>query len=317
MKDRLPAFLQKLFQSSENQVFAGIAIYAEFIRVVKLQQEEQEWASVVVKEYPVERPESVNKVIKFLITDAELEDVPSVIVIPSDKVQSAQIELSELPEVDIQAALPWKVKELVSIPTNDMVCDYLAMDIQPSGQAPKAQVIATQRSYLEFILAPLHDANVPVVAITTEQLVLARMQSTKDAAQLLYVQHANTAAILLILKNQQICFARKIRGTDSLVNMTAEQVTEYGADMVAIEMQRSIDYYESQLKQPPIKDVLVAVAGPHEALLGELLNTSLPVKTKVVPYAGINDTTGAMSLSFLTAYGAALYAKQENLADAS
>lgn len=313
MKDRLPAFLQKLFPQKNAVEFAGIAIYPETIRIVKLKQVEQDWVCVLVKEYPVDRPEVTNKVLKFLITDAELEGVPSVIVIPSDKVESAQIELSDLPEVDIQASLPWKVKELVSIPPQDMICDYLAMDIQPSGQAPKAQVIATHRSYLDFILAPLHDAKVPVIAITTEQLVLARMQSTKDAAQLLFIQHTNTAAILLILKNQRICFARKIRGTDAVINMSEAEIVDYGAEMVAIEMQRSIDYFESQLKQPPIKNAMIALAGPNEALLAAELNKSLPVPSLVVPYSGITDETGAMSLSFVSAYGAALFAKQEGV----
>lgn len=313
MKDRLPAFLQKLFPQKIVGEFAGIAIYPETIRVVKLKQAEQDWVCVLVKEYPVDRPEVTNKVLKFVVADANLENVPSVIVIPSDKVESAQIELSDLPEVDVHASLPWQVKELVSIAPQDMICDFIAMDVQPSGQAPKAQVIATHRSYLEFILEPLHESNVPIVAITTEQLVLARMQNTKDAAQLLFVQHSNTAAILLILKNQKICFARKIRGADAVINMTEAEVVDYGADMVAIEIQRSIDYFESQLKQPPIKNAMIAVAGPHEELLAKELNKSLPVPSLVVPYGGIHDETGSMSLTFLSAYGAALFAKQEGV----
>ena len=89
----------------------------------------------------------------------------------------------------------------------------------------------------------------------------------------------------MILKNQQICFARKIRGTDTVINMSPELVLAGGSDNIAIEIQRSIDYYESQLKQPPIKNVLVAIAGNNEAVIVEALNSALPVKTLQLPLA--------------------------------
>ena len=200
-------------------------------------------------------------------------------IINNNKTESAQIELSELPVADISASLPWQIKELVSIPPQDMICDYIEMNIQPLGQTAKAQVMATSRAYLDTIIEPFHKNNAEILAITTEQFVLARMQTTEDAAQLLFVQHKGSDAILLILKNQQICFARKIRGTDTVINMSPELVLAGGSDNIAIEIQRSIDYYESQLKQPPIKNVLVAIAGNNEAVIVEALNSALPVKT--------------------------------------
>ena len=190
----------------------------------------------------------------------------------------------------------------------------LQWDIQPLGQQPKAQIMATSRTYVEGIIEPFHKGKVNIAGITTEQFVLARMQSLKDAAQLIFVQHKEMAGILLILKNQQICFARKIRGTDAVINMMPDQIKEYGADMIAIEVQRSIDYYESQLKQPPIKDVLIAIAGDNEALIGDILNANLPVKTRAArTNSDVEDETGKISLAYLAALGGALYANQEEV----
>ena len=311
MNQRLLASFKNSFGPPKVVEYAGLAIYTECVRVVKLRLAGEDWVSVLVKEYPVDRPEKLGKVLKFINSDSQLEGVGTVVVIPADKTQTTQIELADVSETEAQYSLPWQVKDLISISPQDMVCDFISMDIQPSGQAPKAQIIATHRSYLEHILKPLHEDRVPVTAISTEQFVLACMQNTKDTAQLLFVQHAGMAATLLILKNRQICFARKIRGTESVINLIEQDVREYGAEMIAIEIQRSIDYYESQLKQPPIKDALVAMSGSNEQLIADLLDATLPVRTKVIPYNTILDETGDMSLPFLTAYGAALNARQE------
>lgn len=316
MKAQLPAFFQNLIKKKVTDEYIGVALYASFVRVIKLKQQEgkEQLICVYAEQYPLERPEQLSALLEQIIETQKLEGTSCVLIIPPDKVESVQIEMSELPSVDVQASLPWKLKELVSIPPQDMICDYIEMDIQPLGQPPKAQIMVTSRTYVEGIIAPFHNAKVNIAGITTEQFVLARMQSVEDAAQLVFVQHKEMAGILLILKNQKICFARKIRGTDTVINMMPDQVREHGADTIAIEIQRSIDYYESQLKQPPIKDVLIAIAGENEALIGEILNTNLPVKTRAAKTNNdIEDETGKISLAYLAALGGALYANQEEV----
>lgn len=316
MKAQLPAFFENLIKKKVTDEYIGVALYSAFVRVIKLKRKEGGDGLVCThaEQYPLERPEQLGALLEKIIEEQKLEGSSCVLVIPPDKVESVQIEMSELPSVDIQASLPWKLKELVSIPPQDMICDYIEMDVQPLGQQPKAQIMATSRSYVEGIIEPFHQAKVNIAGITTEQFVLARMQSLKDAAQLIFVQHKEMAGILLILKNQQICFARKIRGTDAVINMMPDQIKEYGADMIAVEVQRSIDYYESQLKQPPIKDVLIAIAGENEALIGDILNANLPVKTRAAKTSSdIEDETGKISLAFLAALGGALYANQEEV----
>lgn len=316
MKVQLPTFFQNLIKKKVTDEYIGVALYASFVRVIKLkwQKGKEQLSCVHAEQYPLERPENLASLLDKIVEEQQLEGASCVLVIPPEKVESVQIEMSELPSVDIQASLPWKLKELVSIPPQDMICDYIEMNIQPLGQQPKAQIMATSRTYIEEIIAPFHKAKVNIVGITTEQFVLAKMQSLEDAAQLVFVQHKEMAGILLILKNQQICFARKIRGTDSVINMMPDQIKEHGADMIAIEIQRSIDYYESQLKQPPIKDVLIAIAGENEGLISDILNTNLPVKTRAARTNNdIEDETGKISLAYLAALGGALYANQEEV----
>ena len=308
MKLALLAKIKNHFNKQTVDQFAGISIHPDCIRIVKIKQLEVGYECIKNAEYSITSQLDVGSLLAKIIDDFKLQNIRSVLVINNNKTESAQIELSELPVADIAASLSWQMKDLISIPPQDMICDYIEMNIQPLGQTPKAQVMATSRQYLGSLIEPFHQNKAEILGITTEQFVLARMQSTEDTAQLLFIQHKQSDAILLILKNQQICFARKIRGTDTVTSLEPEQILSGGSDVVAIEIQRSIDYYESQLKQPPIKHVLVAMDGNNESVVIEALNNSLPIKTIPLPIMQIKD---ASSLEYLAALGAANYAMLE------
>jgi MSHA biogenesis protein MshI len=305
MKQSIPGLFRKLFNQKKNQSAVGVSIHADTVRLVKLQRSNDGVICTDVDELAFTGEEQLVSQLGQLIKRYSLSDSIVTIMLPSSKVQTSQIERDEIPETDPQVALRWQLKDLISIPGQDMVCDFIDMPLQPIGQKAKAQVFATSRTYLTKILAPFHEQDVEIANISAEQFGLAQLQNTKDAAQLAFIQHKGREGILLIVKNKQICFARKLRGSDAVLEMAPEMVKAGGSDNIAIEIQRSIDYYESQLKQPPIKNVLIAVDGPNEELLVDALNLALPVKTKPIE---IDSVTNGEQISHrhLVTFGAAV-----------
>ncbi|MDC2889594.1 hypothetical protein [Psychrosphaera algicola] len=87
--------------------------------------------------------------------------------------------------------------------------------------------------------------------------------------------------------------------------MTPEQIQMGGTDNVAVEIQRSIDYYEGQLKQPPIKNVFIAIDSANIQAIVDALDLSLPVKSKPFSFDEIANNL-QLSLKFIPALGAAM-----------
>lgn len=305
MKSMLPAFVKNLFRGSSEAKHVGIAIYSDVFTVMVLRNDAGQMIQDESFEVKFAGEETLAAKLAEVIEEKSLQRSSLSIVLPSHRIQTSQIEKEDLPDTQDQEALPWTLKDFISIPPQDMVCDYIDMPLQPFGQKPKAQVFATSRSYLENLLSQLHESNVTITDILTEQFALARLQTSKDAAQLVFIQHEEGEGTLLILKNQQICFARKIRGTSALNKMTEDEIALGGADNLTLEIQRSIDYYESQLKQPPIKNVFIAMASANVEGIIDAMNQGLPVKAKQLPIA---DLIGGdnVSLRYLPAVGAAL-----------
>jgi MSHA biogenesis protein MshI len=188
--------------------------------------------------------------------------------------------------------------------------------LQPTGQQPKYQIVATSKKYLQRLIEPFHELGAEIEAITTEQFAIAKLQETKNAAQLIYIQRKKADGILLIVKNQEICFGRKIRNTSGVIDMTPEQLQMGGSDTIALEIQRSIDFYESQLKQPPIKNAILAMEGDNSELLLSELNKVLPVKSKLIPLNNLKSDAPIES-KFIAAVGAAIYSKPFDIEEAA
>ncbi len=304
----LPTSILNIFQKKKTNFSAGISILPDKVQLVKVESVNGSMQCVGFDVVSTTTDEQAITALETLINKHQLVSAETTIILPANKVESTQLDTSELPDREVTATLPWKIKELINIAPQDMVCDYIDMPLQPTGQQPKTQVLAVSRTYLERVIKPFHDAGAPIHALTTEQFALAKLQTTQDAAQLIFIQHHKSDAILLIVKNQQICFARKIRNTAATIDMTPEQLQMGGSDMIAIEIQRSIDYFESQLKQPPIKNAFLAMEGNNADLLVDALNQVLPVKTKLIPLDNL-DGQSDLDSSYIAAVGAALYSQ--------
>ena len=77
-------------------------------------------------------------------------------------------------------------------------------------------------------------------------------------------------------------------------------------DTLSLEIQRSSDYFERQLKQAPIKSIEILLPVEHEALLARKLaeNTNVEVKLFAMPPAmehlrGSAVAIGATQLNFM------------------
>ena len=54
-------------------------------------------------------------------------------------------------------------------------------------------------------------------------------------------------------------------------------------DTLSVEVQRSMDYFESQLRQAPVRKIYLSLDSPHQGTIAELMTqlTLMPVETYI------------------------------------
>ncbi|MBA6352314.1 MSHA biogenesis protein MshI [Colwellia sp. BRX9-1] len=206
------------------------------------------------------------------------------LVLASSQTQILQVDKPNIPDNELNAALKWQIKDLVNHSPEDMVLDYFDGPTL-SGGNEKINVVCASKKELLTLIGPLNQDGLILKSITTEEFAFASLLPVKDDACLMVCQQPNEEIILLIVKQGKVFFSRRLRGFAQIATKTEEELSFGIVDNLNLEIQRSTDYFERQLKQAPIRSIEVIVPMANEALLARKLaeNTNVAVNLFTMP----------------------------------
>jgi MSHA biogenesis protein MshI len=206
------------------------------------------------------------------------------LVLASSQTQIVQVDKPNIPESELNGALKWQIKDLVNYSPEDMVLDYFDGPTLAGGNEKINVVCASRKELLTFI-EPLNSNDLTLKSITTEEFAFASLLTVQNDACLMVCQQPNEEIILLIVKQGRVFFSRRLRGFTQIATKTEEELSLGIVDNLNLEIQRSTDYFERQLKQAPIRSIEVIVPMVNEALLARKLaeNTNVDVNLFTMP----------------------------------
>lgn len=272
--------LSKLFSKKESSDILGVTLRQNSLTYCRLTQSDDK---ATCKQMPVEGGNYVST-LASLKGSHHIDEGQCHIVLSAQQSQIVQVDKPNVPDAEINAALKWQVKDLVNFSPDNMVVDYYDGPTLVSG-AEKINVVCAEKSSLKEMVAQLLDDGFTVKSITTEEFAFASLVPVTEAATLLICQQPNEEILLLIVKNGQLFFFRRLRGFMQISSKNEDELTMGVIDALSLEVQRSTDYFERQLKQAPIQSIQIIVPMATEAFLARKLaeNTNVPVELLVLP----------------------------------
>ena len=220
------------------------------------------------------------------------------IVLSNVQSQIVQVDRPSVPDTEINAALKWQIKDLVNIAPDNMVLDYFDGPTLAGG-VEKVNVVCAPKNDLVELVSTLSTDDLSVATITTEEFAFASLIPVQQDAVLLVCQQPNEEINLLIIKNGQLFFSRRLRGFSQIAMKNEDELSMSVVDTLSLEIQRSTDYFERQLKQAPIKTIEVLVPMDNEAFLARKLaeNTNVEVKLFAMPDTFENQREKAVAIA--------------------
>ncbi len=200
------------------------------------------------------------------------------IVLLPQQAQIVQVDKPNVPADEVTSALKWQIKDLVSISPDDMVLDYFDSPILAGGKE-KINVVCASLAHLTAIVAPLNQKQSQIKSITTQEFAFTQLLPYQNEACLLVCKQADDDVLLLIVKQGKLYFHRRLHGFAHIEKNNEEEFSSSIVDNLSLEIQRSTDYFERQLKQAPIKEIKVLIPSPLENFFARKLaeNTNVPV----------------------------------------
>lgn len=187
-------------------------------------------------------------------------------------------EAPDVPPQELAAAVRWRIKDLIDFHINDATVDVFNVPgDNTAGRARAIYAVAARNDAVQR-RADLMDAakiNLHVIDIgeMAQRNLAALLPEDNQGVVMLSLNHQG--GLITVTRRGEIFLSRSLDvGLDSL---TADEDVTGRFDRIVLEIQRSLDYYDSHFRQPPVARLFLAPTAQNVDALVEYLSQNLDV----------------------------------------
>lgn len=201
-----------------------------------------------------------------------------------------QVDKPAVPEKELRSAIRWTIKNFIDYPPDQATLDVFSVPDGRRGPASTLYVAAVRRSLLKERIALIENAGLHIARIDITELALRNLAGCfflkeNEAQAILYFQESR--GWLLICKQGEFYLSRnldygqrQISGGNQDLEMTIDNMDMM--ERVTLEIQRTMDYYDSHFGLAPIKQVGILTEAVRAEELAAYTQSNLGVSTSAL-----------------------------------
>ncbi len=232
------------------------------------------------------------KTLAVLVEQKHLQNVNCSWVLQKNDYKLLTIEALPVKPEELSAAARWRIKDLINFPVEQALVQVFPAPFSlVFGKPNNLQVVAAEAAYLQTTAEIIQNSGLNLSIIDIPELTLRNITALfKEDAEGLGVLWLGTAYSKLLITQKNNMYLTRDFNLVLTTIFNAENATlltlaaQNQLETLATEIQRSLDYYQSQLKQPPPAKLLIAFMPP---LALNFLSTLLTVPLEPLNFAGL------------------------------
>lgn len=233
---------------------------------------------------------------------AKLRSPHCSVVLPTGSYQILLVESPPVPAEELASALRWKVKDLVNLPLEQAVIDgFLLPDDAFRGRQKMAYTVAADRVALQGLVDELKESGLDVDRVLIPELVMAQAvnELLHDENTEIVLVIGRKAGFLCAFAEGSIYLARNV----GICEETLEQLQGQGERAEALlenfllELQRSRDYFESQMGKGVVGRILVVPTEHDSSTLCEVVSERMRLSVEVIDAEQITGGSAAYAVA--------------------
>ena len=294
-------YIKSKFRRRSSYDSVGIALSADTVAFCALKKSAQ---GKTVAHYHETTTAGWPQALEKWVNQHKIGFAPCAVSFASQLYNVVQIDKPAVPESELHQALTWSIKDLTGGDEREMVFDYFDPPAQSSGNQKVNMAIMPADDIQEIIKATT-EAGLALDTITIEDLAVCELFRDVKEPVITILQRAGLEIELSIIKDANLYFARSLKGFENLGSFSVAELQMGVLDSLTVQIQRSMDYFESQLRQAPVRKVLYHIESSNSAAIGQQIADAMQVD--VVPFElGIDVDENIESDIVLHSVGAAL-----------
>lgn len=263
--------LIQLFRSRHRPGRLGLEVRPDGIAWAELSAS----GALVATGFEVCTPAGRSAALTALVERRQLEGSLVVAVVAVDQYQLFQIERPAVEDDELVDAVRWRLKDLLEYSPDDAVFDVFPFPSDAArGRGELINVVCARKSLIKELAKLMESAGLELERVDIAELALrnlaARLEDSGRGVALVYLRPSHGQVVLT--KGPVLYLSRRIDVTaESLSDVVQQEMAVQG---LALELQRSLDYYESQMGQVPPRQIHL-LARQDGLPLAEMLNVNL------------------------------------------
>ena len=217
-----------------------------------------------------------------LARDYDLKDAHCVSVLPSSHVSLLLVEKPNVEASELKTAVRWRVKDLLDFHVDDAVVDVFEVPGQADrGRPPMVYVVAAHQGSVQEHIDLVEGAGCGLDVVDIPEMAQRNIAALlpEDDAGVAVLHLFEHRGLLTLTRQSALYLARNLdTGAAELQGHGDEdgampEALEQRLESIVLEVQRSLDYYESHFSMPPIGNLVIAPL-PYEVpgMLGYIAN---------------------------------------------
>ena len=299
MRLSLRQYISKKFMSSKKASVVGLSLGLEGVSLCVLQHKKGEFICVEQTEFGYQ---DWAKALTEFVKSSKLTWAKCYLALTSHHYQLLHLDRPNVPQDEILKALEWPVKEMLNA-NESYVCDYTEYPMQVSGQN-KIAVAAMAKSEVKKISEILFAAKLDLQSISVEEFALVALLPNQSDPILSLSQESGEEIILNIVKDQKLYFSRRIKGFENLGSYSIRELEMGLVDNLCVQIQRSMDFFESQLRQAPVRQIVINLDTRLQAEVARLIEKTMDLKVGHFEPESMSGQGNSVQQASFTALGA-------------
>ena len=214
--------------------------------------------------------------------DVGLKDTVCNLVLASELYSLSLIEKPPVSDEELNEAVRWRIQENVDFPVDEAAIDTFALPKSAEREQPMVFVAAMRKELLKVLLDKVYEAGIHVDSVNISELALRNIvhglfpEPDQGVALLRLTSYGG---MINISRGEELFLSRRVSGVPG--DFDEELWQEY-RERLLLQVQRSIDYYESAMSQPPCNGLIVATTHGWVDHVCDHLGEMLPLPVRPI-----------------------------------
>ena len=275
-----------LQRNAAQSGLTAIGLQADGVCVVRVTHERGQRPRVVAWERrALEKGVAEEKLLQRLGADLQLKRARCTTLLDESEYSLLLTEAPDVKPEELRTALRWRVKDLIDFHINDATLDAFELPGAEGNKAREMYAVAARNAAIRRRADAMQDAGINLEIIDIPEMAQRNLAALlpQDAQGVAVLSFANRGGLLTISRQGDLYLSRGLDVGLDLLQQSGD-VTGY-FDRVVLEVQRSLDYFESHFRQSPVQHLVLTPVGAQLPGLLDHLRNNLSVSVAVMNLA--------------------------------